>query len=72
LKAVDSVAPDPLVVASSLRRLRGSGLVEDDGDQLALTDEGRRMLDAAAGGNFWDEWERLRAALERLPLPETG
>ncbi|HSC93212.1 MAG TPA: hypothetical protein VLB86_16285 [Gaiellaceae bacterium] len=72
VKAVNSVAPDEREVAASRRRLRGAGLVNDDGDRLELTDESRRLLADAAGDRFWDEWWRLKTELERLPLPEAG
>lgn len=69
VKAVDDVAPDEREVALSRRRLRGAGLVDDDGDRLELTDEGRRLLADETGDRFWDEWWRLKTELERLPLP---
>jgi hypothetical protein len=70
VKEVNAVAPDELEVAASLRRLGGARLVRHDGDRLALDDDGRRLVAAASGDRFWDEWERLNAAVERLPLPD--
>jgi hypothetical protein len=70
VKAVNAVAPDKLEIASSLGRLRGRRLVQDDRDQLTLTEAGRRMLAVASGARFWDEYELLRTAVEALPLPD--
>lgn len=72
VKEVDSVAPDEREVEGSLGRLRGRGLVREDGERLELTDDGRAMLEGAAGDRFWDEWTRLHEALEQLPLPEVS
>lgn len=66
---MDAVTPDELELGSSLGRLRGSGLVRDDGDRLVLTGEGRSLVKAAAGDWSWDEWHRLRSELDALPLP---
>jgi hypothetical protein len=69
VKEVDSVAPDKREVEVSLGRLRGAQLVRDEGDTLTLTDDGRALVTASAGEQFWDEWIRLADALKELPLP---
>lgn len=70
VKKVDAVAPDALEVDSSRRRLVAAALVRDDGDALSLTDEGRALVAAAAGEQFWGEWMQLYDALKQRPLPE--
>jgi hypothetical protein len=69
----DDIPPHEREIASSRRRLAAAGLVADDGESLALTDQGRRMVDEASvggpGGAYGHEWMRLWEALRTLPLP---
>jgi len=70
VKKVDDVGPDALEVDSSRRRLVAAALVRDDGDALSLTDDGRALVAAAAGEQFWGEWMQLYDALKQRPLPQ--
>ena len=64
----DDVPPDEREIVSSRRRLAAAGLVVDDGEFLALTDEGRRIVDDASGGTH-GQWMGLWETLQTLPLP---
>src|SRR4051812_27977959 len=56
-------------VNDSSRRLSAAGLLRMEGDQLALTDSGCRLIPETQGGSIYDELDRLRARLSLLDVP---